>query len=388
MCGMEVDRVNLAQVARLWHEAGVSTIPVLANGTKRPAVRWGDYISQVPTLEQVDYWWNNGQQYGLALICGRVSGNLEMTELEARACDTDKLEQVAKALNHPETQHIWEILCNGYMEWTPSGGIHFLYRISDHPVPGNEKIAQDAANLVLAETRGEGGYVIVAPTSGPVHITGEPWTLVHGDFGTVPEITWEERCLFHAALRTALDSRVVQGSHPLNRPLAPLPDESSPGRRFERGQLTPGDDFELRTDWSDILEPHGWTLESTRGQERHWTRPGKSRREGASATTGRANDRDRLYVFSTSTTFEANACYTKFAAYSILNFHGDFRAAATDLARKGYGSRAVTPPELEEWIIDGVEYIDPLYKNNDDGNGRYLRDRVRNRYVYVIEEKQ
>lgn len=379
--------MSLAEVAKTWRQAGVSTIPVLANGTKRPAVRWGEFITNAPTLEQVNYWWNNGQDYGLALICGKVSGNLEMTELEARAAESDKLAEVAKQMLTPELAHVWEKLCNGYMEWTPSGGIHFLYRISDHPVPGNEKIAQDANRLVLAETRGEGGYVIVAPTSGPVHATGEPWTLVHGSFGQVPTITWEERCLFHRALRTALDSQqVVQVPPSLNHPPAPLP-LSPPGSRLSGATLTPGDDFELRTDWADILEPHGWTLEHTRGQERHWTRPGKNPREGASATTGRANDRDRLYVFSTSTTFEANTCYTKFAAHAILNFGGNFRAAAVELSSKGYGSRAVSPPELDEWVIEGVEYVDPDYRNNDDGNGRYLRDRIRNRYAYVRQER-
>lgn len=381
--------MSLAEAARTWHLAGVSTIPVMANGTKRPAVRWGEYIAAPPSMEKVNYWWGNGQEYGLALICGKVSGGLEMTELEARAAEPDQLTKIAAEMTTPDLSGIWEILCQGYMEWTPSGGIHFLYRISDHDVPGNEKIAQDASNHVMAETRGEGGYVIVAPTSGPVHATGEPWTLVHGSFGKVPEITWEQRCLFHQALRAALDSRAVVPVPPSQiHPSAPLPITSPPGRRLSGATLTPGDDFELRTDWSDILEPHGWSLEHSRGQERHWTRPGKSPREGASATTGRANDRDRLYVFSTSTVFEANTCYTKFAAHAILNFGGNFHAAAVELASRGYGSRAVTPPELEEWIIDGVEYVDPYYRNNDDGNGRYLRDRIRNRYAYVRQERQ
>lgn len=381
--------MSLAQAARAWHEAGVSTIPVLANGTKKPAIRWAPYIAQVPTLDQVDHWWGNGQEFGLALICGKVSGNLEMTELEARACDAEKLEAIAQAMGaDPEARAIWDALSAGYMEWTPSGGIHFLYRILDHPVPGNEKIAQDSANLCLAETRGEGGYVIVAPTSGPVHATQEPWTLISGKFGSVPDLTWRQRCLFHEVLRATLDLRPVSLAPKFDPPpVAPLPGSAS-SPRLSGATLTPGDDFELRTDWSDILEPHGWSLESTRGQERHWTRPGKSTREGASATTGRANDRDRLYVFSTSTIFDANACYTKFAAHAVLNFGGDFHSAATDLARRGYGTRAVTPPELQEWIIDGVEYLDPGYRHNDDGNGRYLRDRIKGRYVHVTEEDQ
>ena len=77
--------MRLADVARTWRESGVSVVPILSNKTKRPAVRWAEYQAEAPTLNQVDEWWSNGKSYGLALICGALSGNLEMTEIEGRA---------------------------------------------------------------------------------------------------------------------------------------------------------------------------------------------------------------------------------------------------------------------------------------------------------------
>ncbi len=59
-----------------------------------------------------------------------------------------------------------------------------------------------------------------------------------------------------------------------------------------------------------------------------------SQDRGISATTN-WDGSDLLYVFSTSTLFEPKRGYSKFAAYALLNFGGDFRAAARDLANHG-----------------------------------------------------
>jgi putative DNA primase/helicase len=375
-------------VATQWQQAGVSIIPILANQTKRPAVRWGDFQVQVPTLSQVEEWWGNGKPYGLAVICGAVSGNLEMTEIEGRACDGASMTSIANHMDESGIGHVWDLLTgpNGYSEMSPSGGIHLLYRISDHEVPGNTKIAANTDQLVLAETRGEGGYVIVAPTSGVCHPSGEAWELINGIYGTLPLITWEQRCKLHEALHLALDTTTPQASStrtltdetaqiPAVLPARPIAGSSTAG-------LSPGDHFEATTDWAEILEPHGWLLESRRGPVRNWTRPGKDRRGGSSATTGASADRDRLYVFSTSTIFVAEEPYTKFAAHALLNFGGDYSAAASDLRRRGYGAVAPELPTLRRELADS-----PRYEMNDDGNAQYLRDRIQGTYHYLAEEK-
>ena len=103
----------------------------------------------------------------------------------------------------------------------------------------------------------------------------------------------------------------------------------------------PGDDFNRRARWEDVLEPHGWRKCRTSGGVTYWTRPGKDPRLGCSATTGKCSTEasgDLLYNFSgSSDKMDAHTCYAKFAAYTLLEHGGDYSAAARKLREQGYG---------------------------------------------------
>ncbi len=375
--------MNLADIARTWQRAGVSVVPILANQTKRAAVEWAPFQVKAPDLNQVEEWWGNGKQYGLALICGSVSGNLEMTEIEGRACGVDSMTRIQEEMDRAGLAQLWAHLTGpqGYSEMSPSGGLHLLYRVSDHPIPGNSKIARDENRIVLAETRGEGGYVIVAPTPGMCHPSGESWIILQGRYGSLPVIGWEDRCRLHEALYLALNTESVPVQAPAALSVSP------PSSRMSAAGLSPGDDFEASASWDEILTPHGWRDVGRRGDERLWVRPGKDPRDGHSATTGYAKDRDRLFVFSTSTIFPTEQSLTKFAAHTILNHGGDYHAAAVALRRQGFGE---TTQELDVLKIAHKPQAedDPEYPINDTGNAMYLHDAVKGRFLYVADEKE
>jgi hypothetical protein len=102
----------------------------------------------------------------------------------------------------------------------------------------------------------------------------------------------------------------------------------------------PGDDFNRRASWAEILEPTGWKIARDLGEEMRWTRPGKD--EGASATTGYCKSDvsgDMLHIFSSNAPpFHGGESYSKFSAFALLNHAGDFSAAAKALVAKGYGA--------------------------------------------------
>lgn len=108
----------------------------------------------------------------------------------------------------------------------------------------------------------------------------------------------------------------------------PVGDADATGER-------PGDRFTRETDWSEILT--GWKLLSTRGPVRKWQRPENGipkQTPGCSATTG-GGGYDVLYVFSSNAPpFRANESYSKFKAYSLLEFGGDDSAAASALGKR------------------------------------------------------
>lgn len=97
----------------------------------------------------------------------------------------------------------------------------------------------------------------------------------------------------------------------------------------------PGDDFNQRADWAQILEPHGWKAVRQRGEVTYWRRPGK--RHSISATTGYAGTH-YLYIFSSNAApFEADRAYSPFSAYVLLEHADDFKSAARALQNQGYG---------------------------------------------------
>ncbi len=177
--------------------AGISVVPVATDGSKRPGIdSWKKYQERQPEASELMRWFAKPQD-GLGLICGKVSGNLEMLELEGRAVAEGIHEQAADIAAASGLGDIWKTINAGYIEVTPSGGLHWLYRISDGEVPGNTKIArrpgENGGVEVLVETRGEGGFVIVAPSAGTVHPSGGAWKILHGSPETIPTLTMAER---------------------------------------------------------------------------------------------------------------------------------------------------------------------------------------------------
>ena len=302
---------------------GISVVPVATDGSKRPGLdSWKQYQERRPTTEELMRWFASAE--GVGVICGKVSGNLEMLELEGRAV-ADKMHLDLKEMaNNAGLGDVWDRINNGYVEMTPSGGIHWLYRI-DGEVPGNTKLArrpgENGTFDVLAETRGEGGFVIVAPSAGTCHPSGGAWKMIVGSVNSIPTLTAPERDQLHKLFET-FDS--VPKVEFVTEELAP-----------KGVNLTPGDDYNAKVTWDQILEPLGWKkVYTNKAGVTSWRRPGKS--EGISATTNHAGN-DKFYVFSSSTQFEAERSYSKFAVFTIVEHQADFTASAKALREQGYG---------------------------------------------------
>lgn len=338
-------------------QAGLSVIPVHA-GEKRPALNsWKQYQQAPASLEQVIAWYTQHPEWGLGIACGQVSGNLEMLELEGRAAHLEE-QIIDLAENSGLGDLVGHVFYEGWTETTPTGGIHYYYRLKT-PVEGNQRLAQTPNREVLAETRGEGGYVVIAPTDGTHHPTGNGWEARSHGPERILTLTPEE----HTSL---LELFKAQNQYFPPKP-NPAPTQHADGTV---DGTKPGDDFETKTSWEQILTPHGWVTVTTIGNITYWRRPGKN--TGISATTGHANDRNRLYVFSTSTAFEPETPYTKFGAYALLNHGGNHAEAAKQLAKDGYG----TGGYLIVNAIPGFDKLKTITETEQDSLGQETPDNV------------
>lgn len=290
-------------------EGGLCVVPPREDGTKAPLGQWRQYRTERPTREQLQSWYSNGLS-GIGVVCGAVSGNLESVDFETRAIYA----QYVELARQTGLESLIERIEEGYLEESPAG-VHWLWRCPE--IAGNTKLARGADEKVLIETRGEGGYIIVAPSGGPVHPSGNSYTKIYGSFLTIVDVTIDERAT-----------------------LLELARSFDQGEKFEESieHSRPGDAYNSTASWNDILPRHGWTTVFTQGDVTHWRRPGKTL--GTSATTG-YGDSDLLYVFTSSTEFVPEKAYSKFSAYTTLEHNGDYRKAAGELALRGYGR--VTP---------------------------------------------
>ncbi|MGI8313314.1 phage/plasmid primase, P4 family [Saccharopolyspora hattusasensis] len=397
---MEQPSVLSAAVA--WAQAGASVVQARADGTKGPVAdrrdpetgrwTWKHYQHERPERATLEAWFADGHP-GIGVVCGAVSGNLEMLELEGRAYARGWDERLHDAMQSAGVLGIWARITGGYYEFSPSGGAHFYWRVADEVPARNTKLARDAAGDVMIETRGEGGFVVVAPSHGPVHPSGRAWTVGNGTPGVVATITAAERDeLFRACM--SLDESPMP---------EPIPDIRERQVRAHGDGSAPGADFNERGTW-DFLRDHGWTPLHTAGARTFWNRPGAKNRRGVDAVTGGERG-DYLCVWSTSVPeFTPETAYSKWRAYAILAHAGDFPAAATALAADGYGTPKVERPHLTSIPLgstvegatvtagapepigdaDSAPLGDPLAQT-DDGNALLLIDTFGDRIRYCSE---
>jgi ribosomal protein L37AE/L43A len=322
-----------------FYRAGLSVLPVKEDGSKEPDGKWKQYEETRPTEAQVRAWFANGRA-GIGAVMGKVSGNLELFEFD----DLDTYHAFKGAAQATGSGELVERIEQGCSDTTPGGGIHWYTRCSE--IAANTKLAQrpqpTEANprgvKTLIETRGEGGYSVMAPSGRGVHPTGRSYTVLAGSIETIATITPEERRELWALARTfdEMPVKEEQPAQPAAKRIA-----------VADGSLSPGDDFNTRASWANVLEPHGWVHVYSHGGTDYWRRPGKDR--GVSATTNHTG-RDTLINFSSSVSFDtAPSSYSKFGAFAELNHSGDFSAAAAALKYQGYGASVSRPtPRVQD----------------------------------------
>jgi putative DNA primase/helicase len=333
--------------AKAYAQAGLSVLPIRADGSKAPAIgHWKEYQQRLATAAEIERWFGNGHPVGIAVISGAVSGGLELIDFDAEA---ETIYPAWRELVGAEAAGLCDRLS---VAKTPKG-YHVRYRCTAQ-ISGNTKLAMTADKLVnvLIETRGEGGYGLAPGCPLTCHASGLPYIHHAGPkLSQVQTITPDERDILIRCARSfdrsSAEPHETNGHHATG--------------------LSPGDDYSLRgPDWSEILTPHGWACVRQQGQVRYWRRPGK---EGTcwSATTGRCTNKkghDLLCVFSTNASpfpgpSNGKSCsaHNRFSCFALLNHGGDFRAAAKVLVAGEFGDRRSSVPRPEKQNATGAEVI-------------------------------
>lgn len=326
------------------HAARVACLPASEDGTKTPDVgRWREYTERQPTPDELGEWFpKGGTRTGIGLVMGWVSGfnpppeagddlpprsGLECIDFD----DREWLHAYHDLAGDAGLGELWDRVREGYTETTPNGA-HVLYYCPE--IEGNQKLASEPgegkAVRTRIETRGEGGWIVAAPSHGSVHPSGDPYVLIAGGLATIATVTPEERAQL-LGLARSMDR--------MPTPVASAPRAVRPSDGDAPGDLY-NDDASITT--TQVLVEAGWTLVSSRNGADYLRRPGKS--VGISASVGHIAP-GIARIFTTSTVLEAKS-YDKFGIFAEWYHGGDFAAAGRELYASYPQYRGAEPERL------------------------------------------
>jgi hypothetical protein len=361
--------MQLIGAAKKYIRNGIS---VIATGSDKRAISsWKKFQSQLPNETDLKDQFNSTRCKGIAVICGSVSGNLEVIDVDSKYDLTGTLFEELTAAIYEASKSLSDKLL--FIQ-TKSGGYHIYYKCSK--VEGNQKLAQRPASeqeikdnphekvLVLIETRGEGGYVIAPPTEGYQKISGSE----------IPTITEDERDLLLEIYRS-FNQLIIEQPKPFQ--VRAINDY--------RYALTPYEDYNNRgvEDMLNLLQKHGWTVVKQSSDKIIFKRPGNTE----SKSSGDYSTKHNLFtVFTTSSIFEPLKGYKPAAVYAYLEHNGDFKKAVKALAEKGYGEKPVNfgdkiekklfQKKMEGYTKDDLTKIVKTDLDKDDEEAKDIVDQL------------
>lgn len=321
-----------------YHRAGLSVIPIRADGSKAPALPKNHDVlwrRRRATELEITVW--HKRLCGIAIQCGAVSGHLEVLDFDKASLYPEWCEIIRQSshdlfdrltiVKSPKGYHLWYRCA----EIERSAALA-RYLSDETDKQGNPKIK------VAIETRGEGSSCIAPPSPAECNHLGIPYTYISGHLTALNEITPTERRMMIEAARRFNEVERVEPQY-------------QPRRVYAFDAQSPVDDYNARGDWHALLTSHGWRYVGRSGSTERWQKPDASERK-VSATVN-ADGTNRLYVWSTSVwPFEAGRFYSLWAAYTLLECGGDFKESRRRLYEQGYGERESLPEAIR--ITDPV----------------------------------
>jgi len=320
----------------------ISIMPIGKN--KVPMGKWKKYQTELISPTDIERVYSSCE--GIGIITGYE--DIECIDVDLKVLPIQERQDWWDEYLNMLMDHIDDFQLKFAVYRTMSGGFHIIYK--SPLVRGNTKIAKlKGMKEAIIETRGRGGYIYAYED----HVAGL-------EYSALAELSDSDRKILWS----------ISESYDYKE--APIVDDTNPW-----------DDYNSKTSMLSIIGSQFTIVKET-------AKVTTIKRHGAkSAWSGYIfKDSGCLYLFSTGTEYPAEELINPFAAYAYKNHFGDFKAAAGDLYKQGFGARMkvapyvtvapiMTPPsedipnELSAYIRVGSNYFKKIVKQD-----RYGIDRV------------
>jgi hypothetical protein len=135
--------MNILQAALNYAQRGLPVIPI--SHDKKPCIKWADYQRMKATANEIRTWWSKWPNAMIGIVTGQISG-VFVVDCDSQEGFDAVQELLPDSLEIPTAR-------------TPRGGWHFYFQY-----PKDSKLTVQAAIMPGVDIRGEGGYIIAAPS--------------------------------------------------------------------------------------------------------------------------------------------------------------------------------------------------------------------------------
>lgn len=289
---------------------------------KTPYAEWKQYqyefIDRAVLFDQMA---NKYDTTAVAMVCGAVSGNLEVIDFDTKYYPgIDAIVLSAMQQLYPD---IFEKLKR---HRTRSGGIHLVYRIAEHEVPASAHLANRAKTQdeVDAAPNNKKKYVTYIETRGTGGLATAPPSLGYSALNdiSIQTITWEERC-------TIIEfCKAYNEYFPDEKPYTP------PKSELNYYDENPFEHYNRTVDPIELFTTYGWTYVRKHGHYAWFTRPGGRKGD---VHAGFNTNTCTYRIWGTKADLDSERSYTPSTILAHYMFNDDKSATYAYLVERGFG---------------------------------------------------
>jgi len=306
---------------------GCSIIPVDEN--KAPIGKWKEYQSRARTKEEIDSL--NSPLYGL--ITG--FNNLEVIDVDLKVFAT--LQEQNDFWNEYLSflkDNIDDFDLKFVIYKTKRQGYHILYRCNT--IQGNTKIARLKEHKeAVIESRGIGGMVVIYENK-----------ISKLSYSEIQEITERDRNIVWSISKTYnYVDEIKTDAHTLKN------------NEFNDSIIKPWDDYNNKVSIFDIVSDD---LKVVRNLNDKYIVKRNGSENPTSGSIFKSNG--CMYLFTTGTIYPHEKLITPFIAYTYKFHNGNFKEAASEIYKQGFGTRVVKKSiEIEKKELPKINEKDLIF---------------------------
>lgn len=309
--------MNYLDIAELLHQANLKTIPVNAN--KSPASITTKRFGKIPydikiEDEDLNTIFQNDSD-AIALLCGNGVECIDVDSKNYKGSEDFFMLYIDQIRTFPNGN---DILKKCYIQKTPSGGAHIIYKLNNNFIENNRRWAAEeflkddksVGKRVLIETRGKHGYCLIYPSPG--------YSMFYNELVNIQEISIEEKNVLKAAA-------LVFNVYIEQRQNA----QAYTGLSVDSEKLW--DIYNAKTDIVSYLCQKGWTFVKEDANRVYLKRPDDGKATNA-AHSGNYHKSFKTFIAHTSSTLlENEKPYDAFSLMVKLDYGGDVKSALRNL---------------------------------------------------------